>query len=245
MEEPQIIAQGRLEEADSLFPFADSFLDIVEKLATVCALFFLLSPTPLVLQVHRTAGTALASVSPTNLLSMYLNCSMWVIYGMYLPMPPAVPANAVGVLASVVFLSTCWLWAITSSSPHWGPRAATLTVAAFLFSVVLLIYASNVKSGAVLVGYFGMVFNIVMYAAPLSVVQQVLKDRSSSQLPRLQCVLGFSCSALWLTIGVSKDSAPIAVPNLAGLLLSGVQLFLIARFPAASKTTKAESVQML
>merc|ERR1711957_1056805 len=86
----------------------------------------------------------------------------------------------------------------------------------------------------------GMVFNILMYAAPLSVLRQVLRDKSSSSLPRQQCILGLFCTSLWLHIGVSKSSLPIAVPNFAGLILSLAQLSLIVYFPASSKLTKSD-----
>eukprot|EP00928_Gymnodinium_smaydae_P088189 TRINITY_DN72312_c0_g1_i1.p1 TRINITY_DN72312_c0_g1~~TRINITY_DN72312_c0_g1_i1.p1 ORF type:complete len:244 (+),score=50.88 TRINITY_DN72312_c0_g1_i1:42-734(+) len=226
------------------FWFAD-VLELVEHGATLCALFFLLSPLPLVLQVHLSRGERLSAVNPAVVLSMYANCGLQVIYGVYLPMPPAVPANVVGLSASCVYLVVCWCWALRRRQAPWGALAALATACTTMFLLTLLAYAAAVADGAAHVGYFAMVVNIVMYAAPLSAVAQVFRERRSNMLPRLQCLLGLVCSSLWLAVGVSRGSAPIAVPNLAGVLLSLLQLALICWFPVRGKAAAYDGIELM
>lgn len=213
----------------------------VELAANTVALVFVLSPALQVIAVHRSKGDALVSVSPFNLISMYANCAMWLIYGLLYPVPPAVPCNAVGLVACCVYLSVCWFYAVRKHEVHgwhlwladgsWSLSAVTGTTAALMFSGACYVYAAGSPAQAEHVGYLAMVVNVIMYGAPLSAVGRVIADKSSATLPPAQCALGFLCSSLWLCVGLNNRNVPTIVPNGLGVPLAALQLLLIWCFP--------------
>merc|ERR1712157_706561 len=76
-----------------------------------------------------------------------------------------------------------------------------------------------------------MVICIFLFAAPLTVVAQVFKDKSSELLPPAQCLMQFLNCGDWLIVGLNTSAMPVIVCNLLGFLLSVVQLVLIFMYP--------------
>eukprot|EP00930_Biecheleria_cincta_P070437 TRINITY_DN58074_c0_g1_i1.p1 TRINITY_DN58074_c0_g1~~TRINITY_DN58074_c0_g1_i1.p1 ORF type:complete len:254 (-),score=32.29 TRINITY_DN58074_c0_g1_i1:58-819(-) len=209
----------------------------VEYAAMAVVLFFFLSPCVQVRRVHRTGGEALADLNPTSLIAMYSNCALWLTYGLFYPVPPCIPPNSIGFAVCCYYLGSCWWHARERKVPTWGFRAAAATVCAMALSVLCVLYASASPKQAEHVGYIAMIVNVIMYGAPLSVIRQVLAERSSSALPPLQCGLGLLCSLLWLTVGLNNRNIPTIIPNALGAPLAVVQIFLILKFPRLRKGT--------
>lgn len=206
---------------------------LVEYGANAAALFFVLSPWVDIQRVHRSKGEALPSVNPSNLLSMFGNAAMWLIYGVFYPVPPAVPCNAVGVAACVYYLGSCWFYVAKGvKNDTWGRSALVSTVLVLSSTLVCIGYAAVSPEQAEHIGYMAMVVNIIMYGAPLTKLGQVLRDKSSDALPPVQCVAGFLCSFLWLNVGLATGNIPTMIPNGLGVILAAIQLGLIAWYPS-------------
>eukprot|EP00931_Biecheleriopsis_adriatica_P087166 TRINITY_DN61672_c0_g1_i1.p1 TRINITY_DN61672_c0_g1~~TRINITY_DN61672_c0_g1_i1.p1 ORF type:complete len:291 (+),score=44.35 TRINITY_DN61672_c0_g1_i1:49-921(+) len=222
----------------------------VEVAATVFAIFFLLSPAADVIKVCKTKGDALVNINPFNLISMYGNCAMWLIYGIFYPVPHAVPCNALGLLACCVYLLVCWVYAVRKSDAHgwhlwcvdgsWSRSAALGTLSALTLSMLCCIYAAMSQARAEHIGYLAMAVNVVMYGAPLSAIGRVVADKSSASLPPLQCGLGFCCSFAWLCVGLHNSNIPTIIPNSLGVPLAVLQLSLICWFPRSVVKVKAK-----
>lgn len=79
-------------------------------------------------------------------------------------------------------------------------------------------------------GYVGIVINIWMYASPLGTVRHVLKTRSAASLPINLSVMMFFTTALWVAISIVDNDMLIMSLNIAGFLLSIIQITLYVRF---------------
>merc|ERR1711865_765218 len=113
--------------------------------------------------------------------SMYGNCTVQVAYGLFLPMPPAVPANLFGSAACIYYLSSCWwhAWRQGGCSP-WDKAAAATTAGAVGTSLLAFLYAGlqlHVRAAEYL-GSVALVLNVAMFASPLTALRQVFRDRS-------------------------------------------------------------------
>merc|ERR1712107_637701 len=148
--------------------------------------------------------------------------------------------NLVGTAACCYYLGSCW-WYARRTTVGWGRGAASGTLSAVLLSLLSFGYASSSTDAALHVGYVAMVFNVIMYGAPLASVRQVIREKSAEVLPPLQCALGFACSALWLTVGIHNDILPTIIPNAMGLVLAALQLALIVWFPAGRSAAKKQA----
>ena len=208
---------------------------VLESAGTILAIFFVSAPMPQVWQAQKTPAKV-DLVNPVTVLSIYGNCAAQVVYGIFRPLPAAVPCNLFGLGVSIYYLSTCWWCAAKFKGVmHWNFTAAVGTACCFLSSLLMWLYAALEvhPNAAEHVGSLALVLNVLVFAAPLSALQQVLRDRSSESLPPLQSMLGLLCSACWCGVGVRHQSMPLWVPNMLGILLSCVQLVFILAFPGS------------
>eukprot|EP00438_Fugacium_kawagutii_P027597 Skav217765 [mRNA] locus=scaffold1912:70311:80021:- [translate_table: standard] len=81
---------------------------VMSELSRAMEISFLSAPVPQVYALHA-MPSRLKLVNPSSILSLHANCAAQVIYGLYRPVPAAVPANLFGLVASVYYLGTCWL----------------------------------------------------------------------------------------------------------------------------------------
>ena len=213
----------------------------LEAAGTVLAMFFISSPMPQVWQAQKTPGKV-DLINPITILSIYGNCAAQVVYGVFRPLPAAVPCNLYGLGASLYYLCACWWCAARfGGSLHWNFAAATATVSSLLASLLIWLYAALEihPNAAEHVGSLALVLNVLVFAAPLSALQRVFRDRSSESLPPLQSGMGLLCSACWCAVGLRHQSMPLWVPNAIGILLSSIQVFLIVAFPRAKPAKHA------
>lgn len=214
---------------------------ILEASATLTTLFFYLSPFPSIMKVHYSPRDVY-QVNLLNLLSMHSCCFLWVLYGLFLPMPAVVTPNVFGTTVSIFYVGSCWWHVCQLRQPQvktetWNGMSAAATLLCLAMEAILFGYVAlpaNVKA-AEHVGFIAMLANTAMYGAPLSTLGEVITEKSSASLPPLQCALGLLSSGLWTIIAVQQANIPVAVPNVFGFILSAVQLALIAWFPVRRK----------
>ena len=115
---------------------------VVEGAGTVLAMFFLSSPMPQVWQAQKTPAKV-DLINPITILSMYGNCAAQVVYGIYRPLPAAVPCNLYGLAVSLYYLGSCWWCAAKfSGALQWNSAAAGGTVASVMVSLLMWLYAA-------------------------------------------------------------------------------------------------------
>merc|ERR1712187_788198 len=156
--------------------------------------------------------------------------------------------NALGSIAALFYLVVCWIYkaVIKDSVPEWGAKEGVMSVGALLLSGGIGTGAAFSEPFANVVGYIATVFNLILYASPLSVIGKVLKDKNSESLPPLQCWMQFFNTIFWCIVGVATvplqgilKAAPIMGANFPGLALAMTQLALIAKYPAKKSTPPA------
>jgi len=207
---------------------------VVEVFAVLTSLGFLLSPFVEIQKVHRSGGQALRNVNPLNLIMMLFNSALWLWYGIFFPVPPAVLSNTIGCTACCYYLASCWYYARHGKERMWGATAAVSTLLTLLAILFALAYAATSWSHVQQIGSIAMMVNILMYAAPLSVVGRVVSEKCSNALPPAQCFLGFLCSSCWLCVGLHRQCMPLIIPNACGVPLALLQIFLLWQYPRGS-----------
>jgi len=216
--------------------------ELVERAAILISVFFVFSPAVQMVSVWKTQGRTLNLVNPPTLILMFLNSALWMSYGVFLPMPPCVASNVFGLALGTFYLAFCWthVRAYQIVTPSWSRRTFMYTLGGSLAACIACMFASLSSENAGIVGNFAMCIGLCLFAAPLSVLAQVLKDRSSELLPPVQCLLQFLSCVLWLLVGLHQSATPIITCNIIGVLLGGVQLALIAVFPSARVDPKKD-----
>ncbi|KAK8491698.1 hypothetical protein V6N13_097467 [Hibiscus sabdariffa] len=123
--------------------------------------------------------------------------------------------------------------------------AELISVAALAALTLTLVHATQRRS--MVVGIIGMLFNIMMYAAPLSVMKLVIRTKSVEYMPFSLSLASLVNGVSWTTYAFLPFDPFLAVSNGVGTMFSIAQLLLYGtyykstkRIIAARKETKME-----
>ncbi|CAI8597838.1 unnamed protein product [Vicia faba] len=105
----------------------------------------------------------------------------------------------------------------------------------FLLSFVSLTMIHNVNKRSAVVGTICMLFNVAMYASPLSVMKMVIKTKSVEFMPFFLSLASFSNGVSWTIYALIPFDPFIAIPNGIGTLFAVVQLILYATYYKSTK----------
>merc|ERR1719343_406828 len=100
---------------------------------TATACFFLLSPMiQIVSLLGKQDAKSLELINPYTIISMLLNCSMWVWFGVFGKVFPPIPCNAMGAVVALFYLVTCFAMKakIKEGAPSWNGQKLGLSIGA-------------------------------------------------------------------------------------------------------------------
>ncbi|KAJ1267888.1 hypothetical protein BS78_07G093500 [Paspalum vaginatum] len=178
----------------------DGASNVVGLMGNFISFGMFLSPLPTFATILRNRDVERFAADPY--VAAFLNCALWVL-------PPT-----------------------SASTPRTRPgRGALRSLAAglaFLGAVAagVLLGARTHERRSLVVGSVGVVFGTLMYAAPLTVIRQVVATRSAQYMPFMLSLVGFLNAICWTTYAIMRQDVFIAIPNGMGTLLGLAQLIL-------------------
>ena len=195
------------------------------------AFVLFLSPIPTIKNIIELKDSRNFSCDPY--ISGLLNCGLWVIYALPMVTPnrtePDV-TNLIGLLFQVFFCATFLLFPSSTQSADVHDAFRRKLLASFVFLAFMLIVAflfyDKPSDSSGFLGTVASILNVIMYAAPLSVMKQVWRTQSVEFMPLPLSVATFFCSFAWMLYGFQVNDGPIIFCNVAGVLLGGAQLLL-------------------
>ncbi|KAG7552689.1 SWEET sugar transporter [Arabidopsis thaliana x Arabidopsis arenosa] len=95
------------------------------------------------------------------------------------------------------------------------------------------------------VGIVCCVFNVMMYASPLSVMKMVIKTKSVEFMPFWLSVAGFLNAGVWTIYALMPFDPFMAIPNGIGSLFGLAQLILYGAYYKSTKKIMAEREKQL
>ncbi|XP_024997052.1 bidirectional sugar transporter SWEET4-like [Cynara cardunculus var. scolymus] len=201
---------------------------------TAVTLFLSTVPTFLVIWKKR----SVEQYSPVPYLASFFNCGLWVLYGMPFVHPHSllvVTTNGAGVAIELVYL----LIFLMCSDKRKRLKVALIMLLEILFFgvlvILMLIVVHTPQQRSTIVGSISVAANILMYAAPLSVMKLVITTKSVEYMPFLLSLFCFSNGLCWFLYALVPFDPFIAVPNGIGALLGILQLVLYATFYKSTK----------
>merc|ERR1711933_658577 len=103
-----------------------------------------------------------------------------------------------------------------------------------IFSVIILaitvLFLHGTKDRSMLIGLVCIVFNVLMYTSPLTVMKQVITTKSVKYMPFTLSLANFANGCVWFTYSLLKFDIYILVPNGLGVLSAIVQLGLYGTY---------------
>ncbi|KAL4325967.1 hypothetical protein GQ457_11G024830 [Hibiscus cannabinus] len=177
--------------------------------------------------------------SPIPYLATLINCMLWVIYGLPMVHPNStlvVTINGAGTAIEVVFLTLFLVFCHDKKK-----RLVVLLIVivelviAAAIATVILTQVYTTERRSMIVGIIAILFNIMMYAAPLSVMKLVITTKSVEYMPFSLSLASFLNGVAWTTYAFLPFDPFIAVPNGVGTMFSLAQLLLYGTYYKSTK----------
>ncbi len=164
---------------------------------------------------------SVGSLSIIPYVSLFTNCSVWVMYTMITEDYTVMWPNLAGVFTGLG--CTC-IYHIYSFDNHLNTY-----VVSFALIALSLQFATKLDTNSI--GIEGCILATILMGSPLATVGTVLRERSTAALPLYPSLFTWCNAASWSLYGIliSKD-VMIWSPNVAGLILATIQMFMFVLF---------------
>ncbi|XP_006654859.1 bidirectional sugar transporter SWEET5-like [Oryza brachyantha] len=166
---------------------------------------------------------------PDPYLATFLNCALWVLYGLPLVHPNSIlvaTINGVGLLIEIAYLAIYFAYA---PRPKRCKMLAVLAVELVFLAAVaaaVLLGAHTYDKRSLVVGSLCVFFGTLMYAAPLTIMKQVIATKSVEYMPFTLSLVSFINGICWTIYALIRFDIFITIPNGMGTLLGAAQLIL-------------------
>nr|XP_018907884.1 PREDICTED: sugar transporter SWEET1-like [Bemisia tabaci]XP_018907894.1 PREDICTED: sugar transporter SWEET1-like [Bemisia tabaci] len=151
----------------------------------------------------------------------FLNCSIWLSYGMVSQEFTIIFVNAVGLVLFFSYATTHYIYSIQRN----------LVIRDFLICIVLIglmnIYILTGIRREILqyhIGNLASFITVLFFAAPLTNMVTVIKTGNVSSLPLPFISMTLVATFLWFLYGLVVDDIYVQLPNAIGLVLGVAQL---------------------
>jgi hypothetical protein len=132
-------------------------------------------------------------------------------------------------LRDTLIFTCCFCFFFLPLTP---PLSFTGGLSINLLLTALAGFAFSAEVGEQVIGAVCNIYGICLYAGGLSTLKTVIKTKNSSSINPLLVAALLSCGLLWTVYGFYVGKVAMAFPNLVGVALCGVQIYLIVKYPS-------------
>ncbi|XP_055831476.1 bidirectional sugar transporter SWEET5-like [Solanum dulcamara] len=204
---------------------------IVGIIGNVISFFLFLSPGPTFVKILK--AKSVMEFKPDPYIATVLNCAVWVFYGMPFVHPDSllvITINGFGLAIELLYVSIFFIYS------DWAKRRKiiiALIIEAIFMAILIFItltFLHGTKDRSMLIGIVAIVFNVIMYTSPLTVMKKVITTKSVKYMPFYLSLANFANGIVWAIYALLKFDPYILIPNGLGSLSGLVQLILFATF---------------
>ncbi|XP_023771853.3 bidirectional sugar transporter SWEET6a [Lactuca sativa] len=222
---------------------------IVGLIGNVISFGLFISPSPTIWRIFK--NKTVEEFSPDPYIACVMNCLLWIFYGLPINHPDStlvITINATGLILELIYLSS---FIIYGKSAHrkkiFSWLAAELVVLGAIAGFDLGFFHTHDKRST-FVGIFCVVFGILMYTSPLTIMWKVITTKSVEYMPFYLSLAAFLNGCCWTTYALLKWDWFILIANGTGALSGFAQLILYACFyrttPKKNSKRPESEVQM-
>lgn len=215
---------------------ADIARTVVGIIGNIISACLFLSPVPTFVEICKKGSVEQYSAVPY--LATLMNCMVWTLYG--LPMVHShsllvVTINGAGCVIEIIYITLFFIY--SERTKRFKLFLWLLLELIFITVLTLvtftLIHTLNKRSAVV--GTICMLFNVAMYASPLSVMKLVITSKSVEYMPFFLSLASFGNGVSWTTYALIPFDPFIAIPNGIGTTFAVAQLILYATYYKSTK----------
>ena len=168
------------------------------------------------------------------LLSILFNCLFWCIFG-YLHDPiwlSMIITNGIGLVVNIgLMFLYLYLFLDHAIKPFVGYGFFVVNL---LVEITYLIYelmnSKIITESDDSLGYIAMIFNVIMYASPITNIVQLFRTKSKDFLPIYTNSIGFFSCTVFIIYGIITKSKETWISNTASLVVIVIQIAFWAYF---------------
>ena len=207
---------------------ASTIVDICAQLAPIASIALCFSPFPTIKNIRNSKSVGNLPLLPyTTLLA---NAFLWTTYGVLKKDNLIIRPNAVGFVMGLFYFVT-FLRYSPKSSPTLPGSVTTHTQSVLALMMITLFVASrtisSIKNPTEWIGKAGVAMCICLFASPLSVLKDVIKEKSAQAIPLPFTIASLLNCFFWTVTGVYKmKDVNIYLPNFLGLVCAVAQVVL-------------------
>ncbi|KAI8541501.1 hypothetical protein RHMOL_Rhmol08G0065900 [Rhododendron molle] len=181
---------------------------------------------------------------PYPYIGATINCIFWVFYGIITPNSTLViTINSIGLFLQLVYLAI-----FSYFSKQQRRKIALFLLAEAAVTVVIaciaLLAIHSKSTRSILVGVFSVLFGLILYSSPLTIMKKVIDTKSVEFMPFWLSVACFSNGIIWAAYALIKVPPTmridwyILISNGVGAIFATAQLILYATYYSSTPKSK-------
>ncbi|KAK8357145.1 hypothetical protein V6Z12_A05G399800 [Gossypium hirsutum] len=174
---------------------------------------------------------AVEEFKPDPYIATAMNCMLWIFYGLPMVHPDSVlvvTINSIGLAMELIYLSIFFLYAPNKGRAKViGWLALEILFLGVVAACTLTLRKTHAQRSD-LVGILCVIFGVLMYASPLTIMRKVIKTKSVKYMPFYLSLANFLNGVIWVTYALIGFDLYILIGNGLGALSGAIQLILYA-----------------
>merc|ERR1719506_198969 len=222
-----------------------SFSFLLKAAAIMSSVVLTLSPLRIIMKIQYEKDTL--TYAPYCFFCVAVCGFQWCCYGTFAFLVTAnygflilVYSNVLGVVMGTYYVYTYWCNITDATRRKQFYNCCYVAAAIYAFEATVVPSTSHARA-LLIVGTMSACMSVGVSSAPLAELKTILKTRDASSIPQDISMASFAASILWLACAVLLHDMWILVPNVAGLVLGGFQLFLLFVYAAPASEIAAWS----
>lgn len=209
----------------ALFDLHHPWVFVFGILGNIVSLFVFLAPVPTFIRIHKAKST-LGYQSVPYMVSLF-SAMLWMYYAFLKKNAPLlISINSIGCVIETLYISIFLAYA--SKNVKRQTVKMLFVLVGGLYSVILLVTMFPFKGSlrVSVVGWICVAFSVCVFAAPLTILFQVVKTRSVEFMPFNLSFFLTLTAVMWFGYGLLLKDMCIAIPNVLGFVLGMLQMLL-------------------
>ncbi|KAM5571226.1 hypothetical protein ABKV19_011707 [Rosa sericea] len=177
---------------------ADAARTVVGIIGNLISFFLFLSPVPTFVRIWKKGSVE--QYSPVPYLATLINCMVWTLYGLPIVHPDSTlvwTINGSGTVIEVVYIILYLIYSDKKKRLMVVLVVAVEIIFIGVLTALVLTLAHTHTKRSLIVGIISIAFNIMMYAAPLTVMKLVITTKSVEYMPFFLSFASFANGLAW------------------------------------------------
>ncbi|KAM5571225.1 bidirectional sugar transporter SWEET4 [Rosa sericea] len=220
---------------------ADAARTVVGIIGNLISFFLFLSPVPTFVRIWKKGSVE--QYSPVPYLATLINCMVWTLYGLPIVHPDSTlvwTINGSGTVIEVVYIILYLIYSDKKKRLMVVLVVAVEIIFIGVLTALVLTLAHTHTKRSLIVGIISIAFNIMMYAAPLTVMKLVITTKSVEYMPFFLSFASFANGLAWTAYALIRFDPFITIPNGLGTVFGLAQLLLYATYYKSTQRQIAE-----